>query len=149
MKTKLCYSLLFLVLSADGLCQDKTSEINKLNIKELSAAILIGEATGEGEIGMRAVWEVINNRAAQKNKSIYSIITQNKQFSCLNNTTPSSLINKSKNDKNWSLALKIVNSPLTNHVKGSNHYHTKQISPYWVEKSKFVIEIKNHRFYKL
>lgn len=124
--------------------------VEKIENKDLIISVLLAEATGEGQKGIEAVWEVINNRAKQQNKSIISIITARKQFSCLNNTTPSALIQQKSKDKNWKLAEKIVNSPLTNHTKNSNHYYSIIIpAPYWAKNNKFVCQIGKHRFYKL
>ncbi|MFA5049261.1 MAG: cell wall hydrolase [Patescibacteria group bacterium] len=44
------------------------------------AKVICAEACGEGEIGMQAVANVINNRAKLWNKSHYQIVIQQNQF---------------------------------------------------------------------
>ncbi len=118
---------------------------------ELISAVLILEAGGEPEINaMEAVFEVIKNRSINKNKSIYSIATQNKQFSCLNNKDYDEVIVKAKKHPKWSKALKIVqNNKLTHFTRGATHYYSIIIpKPYWAKTMEFKIQIGRHRFYK-
>lgn len=117
-----------------------------VSAREIVAATLILEAGGEGQIGMEAVREVINNRAG-KNKTEISVCLARKQFSCWNNITPERGIYIAKKHPKWNLALSIVNGR-TNHTKGATHYHAHSVSPSWAKKLHKTVTIKNHTFYK-
>ena len=52
--------------------------------RALLAAVIIAGAGGEGRKGMEAVYEVIWQRASLQERSYLAVITQRKQFSCLN-----------------------------------------------------------------
>ena len=54
--------------------------------RALIASVIIAEAGGEGREGMEAVWEVIHTRAKERKLSYTRVVTQRKQFSCLNGT---------------------------------------------------------------
>ena len=58
--------------------------------RDAIAAVLMGEARGEGEIGMRAVAEVIRNRGGDP----LMTILRKGQFSCLNHCTIEDLVSR-------------------------------------------------------
>jgi spore germination cell wall hydrolase CwlJ-like protein len=58
------------------------------------AATIWGEARGEGTEGMKAVANVIRNRANSLNKSPKDVVLQKKQFSIWNDTTTDNFLNK-------------------------------------------------------
>jgi spore germination cell wall hydrolase CwlJ-like protein len=120
---------------------------------QVIASVLILEAGGERDSrAMPAVFEVIKNRSKERNLSPYQVVKQNKQFSCCNNRTDSQIISLAKSHPKYRIALEIV-TKTTHHaffVGGANHYYATSIKPpYWAEENKFVIQIGNHRFYKL
>lgn len=125
------------------------------------AATLWGEARGEGVEGMKAVANVIRNRADSLKKSPKDVVLQKKQFSIWNDTTTDNFldkVNKSilKNPKDgsaWENAKKIVKSHVKtkgpDNTKGAQFYHTISIKPNWdYNKLKYTTTIGNHKFYK-
>jgi len=124
------------------------------------AAVIVAEAGGEGVKGMEAVYEVIWMRGVERKRSLYAVVTQRKQFSCLNNTTPAKLVHKMSQHSRykWVRDELLKFPPLTVHTcpahllalntTRANHYHAKGVSPYWAKKQTPVI-IGNHLFYRI
>jgi N-acetylmuramoyl-L-alanine amidase len=120
--------------------------------QQVIAAVLMGEAEGEGEQGMIAVAEVIRQRADQQGISPLAVVKQPKQFSCLNSVTPPALIRRHWRKKEWETALKIArlmyNTPeqLPGITCGATHYAT--FIPQWARGTPPVAVIGNHYFWK-
>ena len=121
---------------------------------DVVAATLYKEARGEGVTGMEAVNEVINNRSKAKNKDLYTVCTQRKQFSCWNNITPTPDVIeniKTADPKLFGVAKKIASGELTNHTNGALFYHTLKVHPDWSDKLKKqgykTVVVGNHIFY--
>jgi spore germination cell wall hydrolase CwlJ-like protein len=120
--------------------------------QQVIAAVLMGEAEGEGERGMIAVAEVIRKRADQKGISPLAIVKEPRQFSCLNGLTPPQLIRKHWRKKDWETALKIArlmyNTPekLPGITRGATHYAT--FIPKWARGHQPVAVIGNHYFWR-
>ena len=121
---------------------------------DIVAATIFKEARGEGLKGMQAVNEVINNRAKAQNKTRTAICLQPKQFSCWNGITPSKIvIDKLQrlDPQNFAIAKKIAQNQPTNHTRGSQFYHTVNISPKWGKNLKRngykTLKIGDHVFY--
>lgn len=120
--------------------------------QQVVAAVLLGEAEGEGEKGMIAVAEVIRKRADQKGVSPLAVVKEPKQFSCMNNLTPPQLIRKHWRKKDWELALRIArmmyNTPekLPGITCGATHYAT--YIPRWARGHDPVAVIGNHYFWR-
>ena len=125
------------------------------------AATIWGEARGEGVEGMKAVANVIKNRADSLKKSPKDIVLQKKQFSIWNDTTTDNFLNKInkstlKNPKDgsaWENAQNIVKNYVKtkgpDNTKGAQFYHTTSIKPNWdYSKLKYTTTIGNHKFYK-
>ena len=100
---------------------------------ETVVACIVLEAGGEGRQGMEAVNEVIHNRAAAQNKSLFDVVIAPKQFSCFNHGIDHA-ISLARRHAKWGEALRIVSSPKTNHTMGAVYYHTRSIRPSWSEK---------------
>lgn len=121
--------------------------------QQVIAAVIMGEAEGEGVIGMYAVAEVIRKRADLDGLSPLAIVKRPKQFSCLNNISPPALIRKHWRKKQWETALKIArivyNDPkkLPDYSKGATHYAT--FTPKWARNKKPTAVIGNHIFWNL
>ena len=117
------------------------------------AAVLMGEARGEGETGMTAVAEVIRNRANAASKSPLEVVLKQGQFSCLKDTTPEALHAKFHRMDTYPMALQIAktcyNTPeqLPNVSKGATFFHHKQNRPPWLGDVLPVTTIGNHTFY--
>ena len=125
------------------------------------AATIWGEARGEGSEGMKAVANVIRNRADSLKKSPKDVVLQKKQFSIWNDTTTDNFLNKINKSilKNptdgsaWETAQNLVknyiNKKGNDNTKGAEFYHTTSIKPSWdYSKLKYTTTIGNHKFYK-
>jgi spore germination cell wall hydrolase CwlJ-like protein len=125
--------------------------------RALCAAVLILEAggevdsTGHSRAAMSAVWEVVWQRAENRKLSPVGVVTQRKQFSCLNNITPGRAITTAQKHPFWRHAWGITAAPpLTRYTKGADHYHANTIRPpYWADPAKKTVTIGKHTFYKL
>jgi spore germination cell wall hydrolase CwlJ-like protein len=118
--------------------------------KEVIAATLILEAGGERSSGaMEAVYEVIHNRAQNRNRSEREIVLQRLQFSCWNNVERRmNLLEHAKRHRRWNEALRIVNSAPTNLTGGADHYHATFVNPSWNRNMTKTTQIGNHLFFR-
>jgi N-acetylmuramoyl-L-alanine amidase len=130
------------------------ADINSTYGQRIVAAVLMGEARGEGEIGMAAVAEVIRNRANAASRSPLAIVLKKGEFACLNDTTPEALHRKFYRMKTYPMALRIAktcyNTPeqLPNVTKGATFFDSmKKDRPPWLGDVQLVTTIGNHRFY--
>lgn len=125
---------------------------NKVNERELTAAVLIAEAGGSGIKDMKAVFEVIRTRMKQKQVSMYKIVTEKYAFSSFNKWrgNPQAFINKHKKHALFVNALWIVDFYRgTELTKGSTYFHEKKVKPFW---SRGVVPravINNHYFFAI
>lgn len=142
-----------------------SEELVKEKLSDLIlAATIYGEAGGEGEQGMKAVANVIKNRADSKGISPKDVVLKPKQFSMWNNKQDKkSQINYIKNinsqalknpnvksvwDKAKSLVSTHINSKGDDVTKGAEYYHTISIKPYWTKNLEYTTTIGKHKFYK-
>jgi spore germination cell wall hydrolase CwlJ-like protein len=102
------------------------------------AAILMGEAGGEGPEGMRAVYHVVLNRARKLGMQPLEVMKIPRQFSILNNLTPEFLVSKYKNSQNplekslWEAAKAIALNPGADPTGGATHYYnSSKANPSW------------------
>ncbi len=122
------------------------------------ARTIWAEARGDGYEGMRAVAEVIVNRALDPKRwpsSISEVAKQNRQFSCWNKRDPNrrKLLNVTESDKDFCLAMESArdavegNSP----IRRSNitHFHTHRVAPQWAQGQTPDMTIGGHVFYTL
>ena len=117
---------------------------------EAVAAVLVMEAGGEGEKGLRAVMEVIQNRARERHDTRFDVIRAKKQFEVLNARTVKDLIDEAKQHKLWKMALTIaLQGTQTNLTHGADHYHERTITPYWADPTKRTGMVGKHVFYRL
>jgi hypothetical protein len=122
--------------------------------QEVLAAVLLAEARGEGEDGMRAVAEVVRRRADAKGVTMLSILKPG-AFSSLNKTSQEALLRKFRKHALFPVALRIAriayNEPaaLGNATRGANHFTHKREKPYWSAGYHPVVVIGNHAFYVL
>lgn len=125
--------------------------------RALCAAVLILEAggevdsTGHSRAAMSAVWEVIWQRAENRKLTPVGVVTQRKQFSCLNNITAGRAIATAQKHPFWRHAIGITAAPpLTRFTGEADHYHANTIrAPYWADPAKKTVTIGKHTFYKL
>ena len=128
------------------------------------ARTIWGEARGEGTTGMHAVANVIMNRVriSKENEgywwgnNVIRICQKPYQFSCWNKGDP----NREKvmhvteeQDVYFASAMRIarraIHAKLEDLTQGADHYHAKNILPFWAKYEKPVCVIGNHIFYKL
>lgn len=121
--------------------------------QQVVAAVLMGEARGEGRDGMVAVAEVIRTRADRMGISPLAVVKQPYQFSCMNGLTPPELIRKHWDKKQWSEAIEIAkivyNEPenLPGLTRGATHFDHGV--PDWALGRTPVAVVGRHSFYKL
>ena len=121
---------------------------------EVIAAVIIGEAGGEGQLGMRAVASVIVNRI-RPDKDAFHIVTQKFQFSCLNNKEYGDFVYKARLHPRWSFAVELTkeinNGTLVDVTGGATHFlNTAKVRriPRWAYLFEFKGKIGAHSFYK-
>ena len=127
--------------------------------EKVVAAVLMGEAWGEGERGMVAVAEVINQRSKDQDKTPLQVVTHRKgsvhAFSCLSGTTPDSLVKKFSREAAYQTALKVARlvcqtpEKLPGISRQATHFTNKKERPWWAKDRKPVAVIGNHAFYKM
>ncbi len=123
--------------------------------QKVVAAVLMGEAWGEGEKAMIAVAEVIRTRADQLNLSPLAIVKQPYQFSCLNHTTPEKLLAKFQHQKDFQVALRIArlmyNEPekLPGYARDATHFENVGNGSDWACGQKPVARVGKLAFYRL
>jgi hypothetical protein len=128
------------------------------------ATTLVGEAGGDGEAGMKAVANVLNNRAKDKDKSPAEIALEPKQFSMWNSHTVDGNDVKDvynmyvtnvygKNSSTWNKALKIAKNinNLSDNTDGARYYYNPDdANPEWGEelndKWKTTLKVGGHIF---
>jgi N-acetylmuramoyl-L-alanine amidase len=122
--------------------------------QEVLAAVLLAEARGEGETGMRAVAEVVRRRADERGVSMLSVLKPG-AFSSLNGTTRDALLRRFHRHPQFPDALKLARlaynqpSALGNLTRGANNFTHKREKPYWSAGHRPVAVIGNHAFYRL
>jgi spore germination cell wall hydrolase CwlJ-like protein len=121
--------------------------------QRIVAAVLIGEAAGEGDAGMVAVAEVIRNRAVEHHCSPLQVVCRKRAFSCLNGKTAEQLYRQKCHSPLFPQALRIAkvlyNSPqdLPGITRGATYYDRKDAKPPWLSEVRQVAIIGQHAFY--
>ncbi len=140
------------------------SYLNGVNDDEIVAATIIGEAGGEDEKGMKAIFSVLSNRSKKKGTSMAGEALRPKQFSMWDSVTKNvstrddfntknilNLIKGKKTHSKWNEALTIAKTGSKDLTNGATHYYAfkgpNKISPppfsqEWTE----TVEIGNHKF---
>tara|TARA_B100000959_G_scaffold262775_1_gene301533 strand:+ start:2418 stop:2882 length:465 start_codon:yes stop_codon:yes gene_type:complete len=123
--------------------------------RDVVAMTLLGEARGEGKVGMYAVATVINQRAINRNKTPKAVCLEAWQFSCWNKNDPNrkKLPTLLKTHPMRHYAVEIANSITRldrSYTKHADHYINRYAKrPSWLANRKPVAQIGNHAFYKL
>ena len=125
------------------------------------ALTILGEARGEGEIGMFAVACVIQRRSWEREKTSAEICLQPWQFSIWN-AGKGKVKKESELHYLWKSPSKMYARELARAIcqgrelkqkftGSANHYHAVKIKkkPYWTKGKKAVKVIGNHVFYRL
>lgn len=127
--------------------------------RKIVASCLILEAASDGEEGMRAVLNVIFNRADRQPQKVVQEVVKPKQFTSLNSVTGqrnpnfSPIIRRALKDplfnEAYQLVLKMEQGELIDNTRGADHYHVSQVesNPYWAETMKPTTTVGSHIFY--
>lgn len=143
----------------------------QLTPAQVLALTAYGEARGEGDEGMAAIVNVVNNRTASKQfydnsilqavgDLIHAVVLKKNQFSIFNRNNPNRKIllniaqdfntalgNYPSLQTAYELANQLLNGTLQDNVAGAIYYHPKGIKPRWAKKMQMVAEIGRHLFY--
>lgn len=151
----------FSACEATANLKDQLKKLNAQQQKDIDliARTIYGEARGEKSFNsLKAIGHVILNRTRDHKKwpsTIEDVILQKGQFSCWNQTDPNfyKIQSVSFNNK---LFLKCFKAALHSYfaqddvTKGANHYHAREVSPWWAKKKNMVLvaQMDRHIFYK-
>ena len=112
------------------------------------------EARGEPIQGQLAVGQVVLNRVASRDypDTVCGVVTQKKQFSFLDNSTPYHAVQNVNDQGSWTAATYMAKALIQGHEYDltATHYHAKKVRPYWVNSPKvnYIVTIGNHVFYQ-
>ena len=121
--------------------------------QKIVAMTIVGEARGEGKLGMYAVGAGIAQRVIAWKKTPAQVCLKKSHFSCWNPNDPNRaklprLLNTPEGKYAKQLAVHLYSLNRA-HFGYADHYcHVKQ-NPYWIKGEKTITVIKNHKFYKL
>jgi hypothetical protein len=124
------------------------------------AAVIAGEARGEGRVGMMAVAEVIRQRCLETGSRPEVVVMAG--FACLNNTTPARLYRRIQSggapDERALLTAELYATwlftapqKLSNLTRGATHYHEINSRPTWSRSpgARWTATIGRHVFYRI
>lgn len=131
-----------------------TQPVFAVSEAELVAAVLMGEARGEGQRGLGCVAAVIATRSARKGLTPLQVVAKKGWFSCLKGTTPEKLWHRYHGEPVFEQALAVSKKlhlapEELPDVRGATHFTEKKERPYWAKGLKPVVIVGNHAFYKL
>ena len=118
------------------------------------ASVIVLEAGGEGPEGMRAVAEVIRNRAINRKADAFSVVTRPRAFSVTNGGI-SRMLRKAEIHPRYQEAARLAKmihlrfSGLGSTVGGADHFKTVGTPAYWAKGHKPVRVIGRMEFYRL
>jgi spore germination cell wall hydrolase CwlJ-like protein len=148
----------------DWSLNESSSYLSGVSDIEVIAATLIGEAGGEGDKGMQAIKNVLDNRASKKGTTSAGEALRPKQFSMWNRASANvsvrsdfdselinSIIKGYKSHEKWSKAVDLASGILSDITKDATLYyaHNKIKPPYWTKNWKQTAIIGNHTFGKV
>jgi hypothetical protein len=139
------------VLSISTLTQEQKDAQERLNrLREEYTCMynaMYYEANNQGREGLRAVYEVIRNRANYSKESWCVVISKKKQFSFLNSgkIKLNKKLDKQLEDGYYSI-IAATEDVLPN--EKVMFYHTTSVNPVWNRKMERVKRIKSHLFFK-
>ena len=126
--------------------------------RRIIAAVLTLEAGNQEEEGMKAVLNVIYNRADRKIERIIPVAVKKYQFSCLNsmkkgkNPDYSKILQRAYRVSSFGTAMQLTRDleagKIEDNTFGANHYHaTLDVPPYWTRSMQYLTTIGEHHFY--
>ena len=131
--------------------------------ERICALTILGEARGEGKVGMFAIGCVIQRRSLEDKKTPAQVCLEKKQFSPWNGADRRGNYRLKKESELYHLwdskhmmyarhlarCINNKNTVLMDITKGANHFHAEGNNPYWIKGKKPVSIIGKHIFYKL
>lgn len=126
--------------------------------RQIVAACLILEASDQGEQGMTAVANVMQNRAGGNPQQVFKEVKRPYAFSSLNGATTGKTgnrgfaghVTRASRDPNWRLALSITDrlyaGNLTDLTKGATHFSLKGEYVSWMRSMQLTAIIGKHKF---
>ncbi len=122
--------------------------------ERIIALTILGEARGEGNIGMYAVACVIQKRASQRNLTPAKVCLQPSQFSIWNGVKRESQLWYLWDSRSAGYARQLARLVMKVRLNqcvtgGADHYCTLKVSPKWAKGKTPVKVIGNHKFFKL
>ncbi|MCZ6673769.1 MAG: cell wall hydrolase [Verrucomicrobia bacterium] len=126
--------------------------------RQIVAACLILEASDQGEQGMTAVANVMNNRAGGNPSRIYKEVRKPYAFTSLNSASTGKTgsrgfaghVTRASRDSNWRIALRITDrmyeGTLTDLTHGATHYSVVTEYVSWMRAMRQTVVIGNHKF---
>lgn len=118
------------------------------------AAVLVGEAGGEGLVGMQAVADVIRTRAALAGTNAYQVTRRKAAFSVLSGGEDK-LYRRTRQHVRFpqalDLARQLMRQPdsLPSIVPGATHFTNRHEKPYWARGQRPLYVIGDQAFWKL
>lgn len=140
--------------SLEGSRTEGAHDVNGLSFQDLRCLAINAyfEARGEGDTGIRATMYVVLNRVESNRfpNTVCEVVYQDSQFSWTLDkaSTYGNLNNAAKSvvSSIWRIARTLkLDDDVT---KGSTHYHTVTIMPYWMARMRPTAVIGNHIFYR-
>lgn len=124
-------------------------------IDQISLALCIWkENRGGGIPGMQSCANVIMNRSAKENKSVYAVVYQPLQFSSMSyQHDPELLIQPKVGDPQWNqavaIAVQAAAGALQDITGGATSYYALSIAaPYWAKTMTPTVVVAGQQFYR-
>lgn len=122
---------------------------------ELIAAVVILESSGEGDLGMQAVANVIVNRAQRNGISLREVVKKPRQFAVMDLYEPEDVIRLARSrviPYQWErakyLAVVAIRGSLPDITEGALYFHSGDIPPDWASTLTLTAKIGRHSFYR-
>lgn len=123
--------------------------------EKVVAAVIAGEARGEGRQGMIAVGEVIRQRCSERKQTPFQVVTARNEFTSKVGLTAEQIVRKYAKEPGYVTALGVANlvcndpGRLPGITHQANAFDNKSAKPWWAKGLKPVAVIGNHAFYRL
>ena len=151
---------IFLALGITALPVMAASEA-KLNHydRQIVASCLVLEAASEGVNGMKAVLNVIYNRAGHNIEAVVPVTVRKGQFASMRSIWEkarpdySPLLSRAQRDRMYPKAVRLVltmeRGKLRDNTYGATHFYQMEYpEPYWTRDMDYLLTIGKHRFYR-
>lgn len=123
--------------------------------EKVVAAVILGEARGEGRNGMVAVGEVIRQRCFERHQSPFQVVTGRNEFTSKNGQSAKQMVRRYSKEKGWAVALYVAdmvcNAPqrLPGITRAANHFDNVDARPSWIGKAELRAIVGRHAFYRV